>query len=277
MEYYSQTAPRPRIPGRLILGLVIAAFSVISYFSMSSENPVTGEKQHVSLSPQQEIAMGLQASPEMARQFGGPDQDPAAQARVNALGSKAVGAIGKDTPYQFHFSLLADPKTVNAFALPGGQIFITRALYDLLETDGQLAGVLAHEIGHVIERHSSQQMAKAQLTSGLTNAAAVAAYDPDRPGTRNAAMVAALVGQLVNLRYGRGDELQADGWGVKLTSAAGYDPRAMIRVMEILEKASGRGSVEFLSSHPNPGNRIERINEEIASQFPNGLPAGLAK
>jgi predicted Zn-dependent protease len=262
---------------RLIVALIVAAVSIISYFAMRSTNPTTGQSQHVAgITPEQEIAMGLQARPEMEAQFGGESSDAEAQDRVDRIGRELLRGLGKDTPYQFQFHLLGDPRTINAFALPGGQVFITDALYRKLTTDGQLAGVLGHEIGHVLERHSAEQIAKAQLTQGLTGAAVIATYDPNNPGSRNSAAVAAMIGQLVNMRYGRQDELEADGWGVKLTAQSGYDPRAMIEVMRVLEAASGGNNPpEFLSTHPNPGNRIEKIKAEIAGQFPNGLPGGL--
>src|SRR6185436_12844237 len=105
----------------------------------------------------------------------------------------------------------ADPQTVNAFALPGGQIFITRALYDQLRDEAQLGGVLGHEIGHVVGRHSAEHMAKSQLTGALVGAAGVAASDPNDPNRgRQAAMMAQFVGQMVNMKYGRADEIEAD-------------------------------------------------------------------
>ena len=87
----------------------------------------------------------------------------------------------RDSEYRFECHLLRDDQTVNAFALPGGQVFLTYALYEQLDTEGEVAGVLGHEIGHVIGRHSSEQIAKARLTEGLTGAAVVAAYDPENP------------------------------------------------------------------------------------------------
>jgi beta-barrel assembly-enhancing protease len=104
----------------------------------------------------------------------------------------------------------------------------------------------------------------------------IATYDPNSPSSRNSAAVAALIANLANLRFSRTDELQADGWGVKLAAASGYDPRAMVEVMKVLERASGRGSPpEFFSTHPNPENRIERIQEAIQKQFPSGVPEGM--
>lgn len=262
---------------RLILGLVVVAISLGSYYFSSDVNPITGETQRVALSQSQEIALGLQAKPEMLAQYGGEHPDAEAQRKVDAIGEELLAALtaelreaGREVPYPFEFHLLRDDQTINAFALPGGQVFITAALYNAFTTDGQLAGVLGHEIGHVLARHSAQQMAKQQLTQGLAGAAGVAAGDYD------AARMANMVGQFVNMSYGRDHELEADRWGVRLAGAAGYDPRAMIGVMEILDRAGGgAGQPEFLSTHPKPANRVNYINEVIAEVYPGGVPQGM--
>ena len=264
--------------GRLLIALVIAAIAVISYFGARSQNPVTGEMQHVSLSPEQEIALGLQSAPEMAAQYGGLHPDTKAQALVDRVGERLVASgPASDSEYRFEFHLLADPRTVNAFALPGGQVFVTAALYERLGTEGELAGVLGHEIGHVIERHGAQHLAKQQLTTGLVGAVGMAATDPNSPvSAAQAAAIAAAVGQLVNMKYGRDDELQSDTWGVRLMADAGYDPRSLIQVMKILAEASeGQAPPEFFSTHPNSGNRIEQIQSAIDELYPNGVPDGL--
>ena len=263
--------------GRILIALVIAAFSILSYCSSKSYNPVTDEEQYVGISPDQEIALGLQAAPEMAKEFGGLDPDERAQALVDDVCNRIINnSEAGDTEWPFECHLLADPNTINAFALPGGQMFITAALFDQLETEGQLAGVMAHEIGHVVARHSAQQIAKQQLTQGLTGAAVIAAYDPDNPNSRQTGQVALLIGQLVNMKFGRDDELQSDRLGVQFMAEAGYDPRSMVRVMEILGAASeGNRPPEFFSTHPNPENRIGRIQEAINQEFPNGVPEGL--
>ena len=273
-----QDPQRPRISGRLIIGLVIAAISVIGYFARTSINPVTGQKQRVALSVDEEIAMGLQSAPAMAQQFGGLDRDAAKQQTAERIGQALVASIpraGQVYPFEFH--VLADTKVVNAFALPGGQVFITSALFDKLQTPGQLAGVLGHEIGHAVERHSAEHLAKSQLSQGITGAVAVGTYDPDHPGRSVATgMAAAWAAQMIDLKYGRTDELEADRDGLKFMTQAGYDPRAMIRVMEILKQASGgRSTPEWLSSHPDPGNRIEHIQAEIKELYPQGVPSGL--
>ncbi|NUQ01522.1 MAG: M48 family metalloprotease, partial [Armatimonadetes bacterium] len=249
--------------GRLLIALVIAAGSFLSYCSSRSVNEVTGEVQHVGLSVDQEIALGLEAAPQMALKHGGELPDAASQARADRIGDEILAAVGQ-TPYRFDFHVLTDPDTINAFALPGGQIFITRGLQRRLTTEGQLAGVLAHEVGHVIGRHSAEQIAKAKLSQGLSGAAVMATYDPANPSSRNSAYIAQMIGQLVNLRFGREDELEADRLGVRYMARAGYDPQAMIKVMEVLKQAAGGGRTpEFFATHPNPENRIARIKEAI--------------
>ncbi|MBA3958009.1 MAG: M48 family metallopeptidase [Parachlamydiaceae bacterium] len=252
---------------RFIGAIILAIIAFIMYMSQSQENPVTGEKQHVSISPAQEIRLGLESAPAMSQKMGGelPSSDPRAQ-RVEKLGQLIVSqTAAAKSPWKFRFHLLADTKTVNAFALPGGQIFITLGLYDKLKTDDQLAGVLSHEMGHVIERHSAQQMAKGQLGQLLVSAVAVGASDPQQYGSgQTAAMVASVVNQMVQLRYSRTDESQADIWGLKLMKQSGYDPNALIQVMEILKASGGRGHTpEIFQSHPNPDLRIEQIKEYL--------------
>ncbi|GAB3815553.1 M48 family metallopeptidase [Pontibacter rugosus] len=251
--------------------------SLVSYWCSSQENEFTGEKQHVDMTVEQEIALGLQAAPEMAQQYGGLHPDREAAASVKAIGQELVQSTRvRETPYQFDFHLLADEQTVNAFALPGGQVFITAGLLKRLQSEAQLAGVLGHEIGHVVARHSAEQLAKAKLTQGLSGAAAIATYDPDNPASRSGAAVAAMIGQLTNMRFGREDELESDRLAVQLTGSAGYNPRAMIEVMHILEEAGGGASgPEFLQTHPNPGNRVAEIERAIKAEYPRGLPADL--
>ena len=262
---------------RILIAIVFAVISLVTYFGSRQYNAVTDEVQYIDVTVAQEIALGLQAAPQMSMQYGGEYPDQQMQALVDTIGERIVQSSDlQETGYQFDFHLLADDTTVNAFALPGGQVFVTVGLLKLLQTEGELAGVIGHEIGHVVARHSAEHMAKAALTEGLTGAAVMAAYDPSDPKSVGAAQMAALVGQMVNMKFGRDDELESDKLGVRFIGAAGYDPRAMIRVMEVLAQASGGSrQPEFLSSHPNPDNRIERIQQAIEMEFPVGLPEGL--
>ncbi|MEZ4650810.1 MAG: M48 family metallopeptidase [Candidatus Eisenbacteria bacterium] len=255
---------------RLLIGLAVAIFSFISYAASKEYNPVTGEDQHIGIAKHQEIALGQQSAPQMIQEFGGLDPDPQLQAVVDRVGQRVVRrSRASGTEWEFDFHLLADPQTVNAFALPGGQIFITGALFDRLETEGQLAAVLGHEIGHVVARHSTQRIAKENLRNGITLAVIL--------GTDMDPRTADIAGQLISMKYGREDELESDVLGVDFMSDAGYDPRAMIGVMEILASASdGQRPPEFMSTHPNPENRVGRIQTAIAQKFPNGVPGGLS-
>jgi len=256
---------------RIVIGLGIALFSIFSYFGSKSYNPVTGEKQYLSMTPHQEVALGLQAAPQMMQQHGGLHPNDRDQQVVDRVGQSLVRA-NPEIPddWRFDFHLLRDDRTINAFALPGGQCFITYALYNKLQTEGQLAGVLGHEIGHVVARHGAQRMAKGRLTQGLIGAVATAS---ESQGT---AQAAAMIGQMINMKYGREDELESDQLGVVFMARAGYDPTGMIAVMKILAEASGGESrSEFFSTHPSPDNRIGRIKEAIERVFPNGVPADL--
>ncbi len=274
--------PRNRGGGgciRFVIAIVMAAIAIFSYLGTKSTNPVTGEDQYVAITKEQEIAIGLQSAPEMINQYDGEDPDPRAQQVVDGIGQALVqSSLANQGNYPFEFHLLADQETINAFALPGGQVFITRALFDRLQTEGQLAGVLAHEIVHVISRHGAERIAETQLTQGLTGAVVLATYDPNDPRSQQTAAVAAMIGQMVNMKFGRDDEIQSDTLGVKIMAQAGYDPRAMVEVMQILDEASsGNRPPEFFSTHPNPENRVAKIEAAIQEVFPNGVPDNLRR
>lgn len=249
------------LTGRLLIGVVIVVISLISYFGSKEYNPITGQDQYLSLTPEQEIALGLQSAPEMIQEFGGLDPSNQVQQQINDIGFNIVNnSVARDTPWEFDFHVLDDDQTINAFALPGGQVFITDGLLSQLTTEDEVAGVLAHEIVHVLARHSAQQIAKNDLTNGLIGAVGVAS------GSASAQQTAAMIGQLVNMRYGRQDETQSDTLGVCLMIASNYDPEAMVEVMHILEAASnGQEPPEFFSTHPNPENRIQAIEQAIAN------------
>lgn len=262
--------------GRLLVGLLIAGFALFSYFGSKEYNPIVEEDQYVGITPDQEIALGLQAVPEMTAQFGGLHPDARAQEFLDNVCRQLINnsdAGQADWPYEC--SLLVDDETVNAFALPGGQLFLTVGLYNRLQSEAQLAGVLAHEIGHAVARHSAQQIAKQQLTQGLTGAVVIASYDPNNPNSAATGQMAAIIGQLVTMRYSREHELQSDRLGVRFMAQAGYDPRMLIEVMNILAESGGASPPEFFSTHPNPENRIRAIEQAIQEEFPNGVPDGL--
>ena len=163
---------------RLLIGAAIVLFSLFRFYSKGQTNPITGKTQRVDMTIDQEVRMGLQSAPSM----GALSRDPRASQHVDKVGHILASSLEQElykrnppvrNPYAFEFHLLADRQQVNAFALPGGQVFITEALYSKLENEDQLAGVLGHEIGHVIERHGSERMAKGSFIQGLVGAAGV--------------------------------------------------------------------------------------------------------
>jgi len=245
----------------LIIGLAMAAFQAFKFFSNTQLNPVTGEEQRVQWTTDQEIQLGLQSAPQMAQQYGGLHPDQRAQELVKKVGKKlAATKTARLAGYPYAFHLLADNRTVNAFALPGGQTFITAALFERFNTEDELAGVMGHELGHVIERHGAERMAKTGLIQGLIQSVMIGSG-----GSQSMSQIANMVGNYASMKYGRDQELESDNWGVLLMIEAGYDPKALITVMDILEESSGGSRVpEFQSSHPSPENRREKIREAIA-------------
>ncbi|MBT8235784.1 MAG: M48 family metalloprotease [Bacteroidia bacterium] len=240
---------------RILIGLAIVAFALIQRCNNKEENPYTGRVQNINMTADQEIAIGLQSAPEIAQQHGGLYPDQRLQAFVDLVGKKLVdNSIARETPYKYEFHLLADDQTINAFALPGGQIFITYALFSQLN-EAQLAGVLGHEIGHVIGRHSAERIADSQFWKTVSMGASVGA---------DAGGIVGSIGQNTLLKNGRGDELESDDLGVLFLLRSGYDPNEMIQVMKILKAAAGPNRVpEFQSTHPVPENRIQKIKESI--------------
>ncbi|SDQ31290.1 M48 family metalloprotease [Flagellimonas zhangzhouensis] len=240
---------------RILIGLAIVAFAFIRRCSNQEENPYTGRTQNINMTTADEIAIGLQSAPEMAQQHGGLYPDERMQSLVDAVGNRLVNnSIARETPYRYEFHLLADDRTINAFALPGGQIFITYALFSQLN-EAQLAGVLGHEIGHVIGRHSAERIAESSFWQTLATGASV--------GGDMGNLVAG-IGQNTLLTNGRDDELESDDLGVLFMIQSKYDPYEMIEVMQVLKAAAGPNRVpEFQSTHPDPENRIEHIKEAI--------------
>lgn len=247
--------------GGLIIAALFAGVALCKYYGTSQINEITGEKQHIgNITKEQEMSLGVQSAPSMAQQYGGLYPDERAQAYVKQVGQRIVQqSIVNTSGYQYDFHLLADPQTINAFALPGGQVFITQALFSRLENEDQLAGVFGHEIGHVIARHGAERMQSEELIQGLTGAAVIAA------GDYNSAQGIQMIANMVGMKYGRGQELESDDLGVRFMYEAGYDPRALIDVMRILEEASqgGQRQPEFFSTHPSPENRVQKIKEAI--------------
>lgn len=188
--------------------------------------------------------------------------DPKVDAYLTKLGLKLAAKLptrGVQYPWEFH---CVNSKEINAFALPGGYVFVNRGTIEAADDEAQLAAVMAHELSHVAQRHGTAQASKAQLMQG-----AAGIFGGIFGGSTSGALLTqgvALGAGSMLLHYSRSDETQADVLGTQVLYDTGYDPRAMAQFFEKLEaETKGKNPPQFLSDHPNPGNRIERVNEEI--------------
>ncbi len=243
-----------------VLILLVLALPV----SDCAKNPVTGKRQLVLISEQQEIAIGRESHPEILAEFG-EVENPALQASVSELGRKlAADSQRPDLPWTF---TVVDSPVVNAFALPGGYIYVTRQILVEMNNEAELAGVLGHEIGHVTARHSVGQISRAQLI-GLGLGLGTVFSDT----FRNFGQLAELGAGVLFLKYSRDAERQADQLGIDYMFQQGYDPRQMssfFQVFESLREQSGAALPSWLSSHPDPPDRrrttLQQAEQLIAS------------
>jgi predicted Zn-dependent protease len=207
--------------------------------------------------PEQDIQIGKQSSSRIGQQVLLLN-DPRVDDYLDALGKKLAGyAPGYKYPYQYR---CVNDENINAFALPGGFIYINRGVIEAADNEAQLAGVMAHETSHVALRHGTNQVSKAeawQIPFGLLG---------------NGGGLGGLMAQLgggftlnsIVLKYSRDDETQADVLGTQILYDAGYDPRALAQFFEKIEAESkGKQPAQFFSDHPNPGNRTGRVDEEV--------------
>lgn len=226
-----------------------------------SVNPATGEKELNLVSESQEIALGMQAAEQVSLQMGSYE-DTAAQAYISRLGLR-LAAQSERPQLPWQFTLVDDPQ-VNAFALPGGFIYVTRGILVNMNSEAELAGVLGHEIGHVTARHSATQMSRAQLAQlGLGLGTVL------RPELAPYLNVAGTGLQLLFLKYTRDDETQADMLGFRYSLRSGYDPHAMLGLFSMLqavEETSGRERLPaWAVTHPFPENRLAHTQRMLDS------------
>jgi predicted Zn-dependent protease len=235
-------------------------------------NPVTGERQLALISEQQEIALGADSAKEVQQSIGFIP-DAGLQSYVATVGkSMAVHSERPDLPWEFH---VVDDPSPNAFALPGGYIFITRGLMDLITNEAELAAVLGHEIGHVTARHSVTQLSRAQLAQlGLGLGSILS------PEIAQLGQLASQGLGLLFLKYGRDAERQADELGFRYMLAQGYQVSQMAQVFAALEQSSKLAGAsplpDWLSSHPSEPERIANTEARIAAlpQTPRDLKVG---
>src|SRR5262245_25179065 len=231
----------------------------ILMFAACATNPATGKREFSLMSEQQEIAIGQENDGEVRREMGFYE-DRAWQEYVSGIGLR-LSQVCERPSLPWHFAVV-DVPAINAFAVPGGYIYITRGILPFLENEAQLAGVLGHEVGHVTARHSSQQYSRSTgaglgILLGSIFVRAVRPFGQlaeSSPGVRF-------------LKYGRDDELQADQLGVRYASRAGWDPSGIPAMLATLgrldEAADNKGVPNWLSTHPAPENRVQQVQAAV--------------
>jgi predicted Zn-dependent protease len=251
----------------VLLGLVLA----LGLMAGCAINPVTGKRELSIISEQDEIELGREAAPEIEQEFGGLYPDPGLQAYVNGVGLKVAQTSHRPhLPYEY---AVLNTEVINALALPGGKIYITRGLLVRLDNEAELAAVLGHETGHVTAKHSVHHLQR-QLGTSLILTAIDHALGKDNPTRLKA--VAQVSASLINLSYSRDDEYQADELGVEYAYGAGYDPRGMLGVLQALYEAQQREPSdleEFMHTHPLTSKRIEEVEELLEEDYAGPAPA----
>jgi len=236
-----------KVGSTLVLLLALAGCAI---------NPATGRRQLSLMSEGQEIQMGQQADPDIVASMGlVPDES--LQIYVQELGTE-LASLSERPDLPWTFRVLDDP-LINAFALPGGFVYVTRGIMAHFESEAELAGVLGHEIGHVTARHSVNQISKQQVAQIGLGVGMIL-----KPELQEYAWIASASMQLLFLKFGRDDEHQADELGVRYMGRVGYDPAQLSGVMAMLGQVTregGGGPPEWLSTHPNPANREAAILE----------------
>jgi predicted Zn-dependent protease len=238
-----------------------AIAAIVLTIAACATNPATGKREFSLMSEAQEIELGRNMDVEVRREMG-VYNDPELQRYVETIGMRLARASERPN-LPWHFAVVDEP-AINAFALPGGYIYLTRGILPFLDDESELAGVLGHEIGHVTARHSAQQYTKA-TTAGI-GVTLLSIFVPEARPLQGVAETALGV---MFLKHGRDDELEADRLGVDYTASTGWNPvgvGGMLRTLARLDEASGtrRGVPNWLSTHPAPADRVEAVQAYIA-------------
>ena len=260
--------PQPKVRRSATWSLIVLGLFFCMFRTERALARVTLQPCKNNVSTQQQIEIGQKAAAQVFQQMPVlPDSSPITQ-YVQTLGQKLVAhAPGYRWPYNFH---VVDVDEINAFALPGGSIFVNLGTIQAADTEAQLAGVMAHEIAHVVLQHSVCNLVKQQRVGMLAGIGQIASGIFLGSGAAGALAQQGigLTAGLGFLKMSRDAEQQADLEGVGILYDAGYDPRGMPQFFETIQAKYGQGGSQFMSDHPNPGNRTEYINLEIATLGP---------
>jgi len=253
---------------RRFLPTLILVLSMIGGLAGCSVNPATGERQFNLISPERAVQMGQEAAPQFEKEFGGPIPADEVRQLVKEMGQQLASVSERpDLPWEFH---AVNSSHINAFALPGGKIFITRGLMARMTSMAQLAGVLGHEVGHVTAEHVGQRQSWAMVAAGVVAGVDIAARQSESDWSQLAGPVVQVGSGLALLKFSRSQEYQSDMLGLRYMTKIGYDPQGQVEVMKILKEASGGGGgAEWLSTHPLPASRIDQLQEIIDRRYPD--------
>ena len=231
-------------------------------------NPATGKQSLNLISEEREIAIGAEAEPQFIQENGGLVESQRVRDYVTRLGME-LAAVSERPHLPWSFNVL-NSDVINAFALPGGKVFISRGLIEKMTNEAQLAGVLGHEVGHVTAQHVNARMSQALIIQGIAVGATVAGEVADDDTLRVLGVGAGVGGGVYLLKFGRDQESESDELGVRYMTRLGYNPWGQVQVMQILKEAQGGGGgPEFFATHPLPQTRIDRLQRLIAQQYPN--------
>lgn len=230
-------------------------------------NPITGNEELMFFSPDKDVELGRRYAPLVEKALAGRMPEQNLQSYVNQVGQR-IAAFSQRPDLAYHFAAI-EGGGANALALPGGYIYITRDLLKEFKTEAQLAAVLSHEIAHVVARDTLVAMSEQIGMTALMAAAQVSGSPDVARGTR-------FVTAMLTLQYSRDDEKEADLAGLTYLTQAGYDPNAMVEVMQILDSLTAIRPIEFFSTHPSPMNRIAYLQERVAHRYASleGLKTG---
>jgi len=224
-------------------------------------NPVSGEQRLMLVPENQDVQIGRTYAPEVEKQMGGRIENPALQNYINSVGQK-IARVSHRPDLEYHFVALNDD-SVNAFALPGGFVFVTKGMLHKLDSEAQLAGILAHETVHIVARHAAEAMSW-QIGTDILLSAVISEKTP-----QGAVTAANLTRQIIGLKFSRADEREADSAGADYMIKAGYNPYGMVETMRMIEQQDSVRPVDFLSTHPSPANRIAGLTSQIQRRYYN--------
>ena len=260
--------------GRRREGLAALALAVAVAGCTQVRNPATGELQYTSMTPADEVRIGREEHPKVLAQFGGAYRDAALAAYVTRVGER-VKSVSELSGQRFTFTLL-DSDVVNAFALPGGYVYVTRGLLALADNEAELAGVLGHEVGHVTARHTAQRYDRAVAGQvGVLGATILGGVLGGDLGAQLAQQVAGTAATAYVQGFSREQEFEADQLGIRYLARAGYDPLAMSTFLDALDRESalrrrieggGERPPDWLASHPRTKDRVRQAAAAAAGQ-----------